>query len=363
MPGYEVCASNGVAESITDSPFSFPSPTQIDVQQKPPDQGLVQQQRCSGTKTGTQPLIIGVSGLFVYGKNSSGVQSHTTSPESSTFSLALLSAGSRWKGGGNQDPGTTEAPPQPAPPAGRGLTHAATRAAAIQTARHSPRPADWPAASAAPRGLPGTVVPAEAARRTPDPRPARGGRPAAPAGGGARAGREPPPPHPRLPGALRTVRRDEGERPRCLRASRGWGGVTLPPCVPPPALQRGPLSAPRRASQRRGPFPHAVKGRGRLTANLAPFPGGRIGIDPPRRFPAAGEPEAARTKPRPRNGGRAGGMGAWLRERETEVKSKSARNGVLLVVFNKPSSPSGFFFPSAALPPGTARPGAGRGTG
>lgn len=58
-----------------------------------------------------------------------------------------------------------------------------------------------------------------------------------------------------------------------------------------------------------------------------------MGIDPPRRFPAAGEPEAAGTKPRPQNGGWTGGMGAWLRERETEVKSKSARNGVLLDVF------------------------------
>lgn len=131
-------------------------------------------------------------GCFVYGINSSGVESHTTGELYLLPGPALdrIPVGS----GGNQDPGTTEAPLQPAPPAGRGLTRAATREAAIQTARHSPRLADWPAASAAPRGLPGAVVPAGAARRTPAPRPARGGRPAAPAGGGARAGREPLPP-------------------------------------------------------------------------------------------------------------------------------------------------------------------------
>lgn len=245
MPGHEVCGSNRVAESITVSLFLSQSNTNRCAQEHP-DQGPVQQKGCSGAKTGTRPLIIGVSGLFVYGMNSSGVESHTTGPESSTFSPALLSAGSRWEAGEIRTRGTTEGPTQPAPPAGRGLTRAATSAAAIQTARHYPRPADWPAASAAPRGLPGAVVPAGAVRRTPAPRHARGGRPAAPAGGGARAGREPLPPHPRLPGAFRTARRDESERPRCLRASRGCVGGSpcrrarlRPPCSADPCPRPG----------------------------------------------------------------------------------------------------------------------------
>lgn len=235
MPGHEVCGSNRVAESITVSLF-LPQSNKNRCAQERPDQGPVQQKGCSGAKTGTQPLIIGVSGLFVYGMNSSGVESHTTSPESSTFSPAVLSAGSRCEAGEIRTRGMTEAPMQPAPPAGRGLTRAATSAAAIQTTRHSPRPADWPAASAAPRGLPGAVVPAGAVRRTPAPRPARGGRPAAPAGGGARAGREPLPP---IPASRERSGRRGGTRANGPGASAflgGAGGVTLPPCAPPPAL-------------------------------------------------------------------------------------------------------------------------------
>lgn len=86
-------------QRASDSPSSFPSPTQTDMCRSIQTKGRCRQQGCSGAKTETQPLIIGVSGLFVYGMNSSGVEPHTTGPESSTLSPALPSAGSLWEPG------------------------------------------------------------------------------------------------------------------------------------------------------------------------------------------------------------------------------------------------------------------------
>lgn len=287
MPDHEVCGSNRVAESIRVCLFLSQSNTNRCVQDRP-DQGPVQQKSSSGAKTGTRSLIIGVSGLFVYGMNSSGVESHTTGPESSTFSPVLLSAGSRWEVGEIRTRGTTEGPTQPAPPAGRGLTRAATSAAAIQTARHSPRPADWPAANAAPRGLPGAVVPAGAVRRTPAPKartwrtPRSTGRGRRPGGAGT------PSPHPRLPGAFRTARRDESERPRYLRASRGCGGGHLAAVRASARPAARTLVRAQEGEPETRPLPAGSKGQGKVNGKLGPVSQGKDGDRPASPLPGSG---------------------------------------------------------------------------
>lgn len=358
-------------------PFPRPSPIQTDgCLQQPPDQESMQQD-CFSSKALTEPLIIGVARLFVHkiamvfshtptarealpslllssrGASAGNCPRSSCSRRGGTAAEGRIPAertGSPLLAPPAKTPGRpAEEPPQPAPPAGRGHPHSPTPSTPSPAPPRA-RPPFKPRAT-----LRAPLIGRPPARRPGAPRvagkcsPGGGGEAdysssqgAARAGphvvgaqrhgGGGRGRRSarsrrpggagdttpcpplPPPARHRLPGALRTARQDEGERPRCLRASplrlpgvcvwgeRGRGSPCRRARLRPPR-STDPRSSPGGRAGDEAPFRHAVKGRGRLTANLAPFPQRGMGIDPSRRFPAPG------TEPRPRSGGRAGGRG------------------------------------------------------
>lgn len=182
---------------------------------------------------------------------------------------------------------------------------------------------------------------------------------------GAAPGRggNPFPPHPRLPRAFRTARKDEGERPRCLRASRGCGGGHLAAVRASARPAARTLVRSQNGEPETRPLPARGKGQGKVNGKLGPVPPGKDGDRPTSPLPGRGRAGGGGNQaaaPERRQGRRDGGMAAGAGNRsEIEI----CQNRCFVGCFSETLLPAAFFFPSSHASPGSGaargRPGAG----